>query len=219
MDDMTPVSAADGQFEHPQQLMRPSGLRRPDAVSRPGSVAWLLAGLALATTARAWIGSPAPAASVPAAVAGAAVLAAVFLGAPATLGRVTWGGAGLGVGTGVALVAVSLIGVPWIELAPRAPAGTLLWWIPLVTVVVVTEEVVIRGALYAAVACRRGEVLAVAFTAAVFAVIHVPLYGVAALPVDLAVGVLLGALRAASGGVGAPVLAHLLADVATGWLP
>lgn len=150
---------------------------------------------------------------------GAAVLVALFVAAPSGLGRVTAAGVVLGLAGGAALVAVSLVGLPSIAPAPRAASATLLWWIPVVALVVVAEEVVIRGALFTAIAARRGETLAVAVTAVVFAVIHLPLYGPRALPVDLAVGVMLGGLRMASGGVAAPLLAHLVADLATGWLP
>ena len=45
-----------------------------------------------------------------------------------------------------------------------------------------------------------------------------PLYGVGALPLDLAVGLLLGGLRIVSGGVLAPAIAHVIADLAGGWL-
>jgi membrane protease YdiL (CAAX protease family) len=51
-----------------------------------------------------------------------------------------------------------------------------------------------------------------------FALIHLPLYGVGALPLDLAVGLLLGGLRIISGGVLAPAIAHVIADLAGGWL-
>jgi hypothetical protein len=47
---------------------------------------------------------------------------------------------------------------------------------------------------------------------------HVPLYGWGVVPVDLAAGVWLAGLRLAGGGVGAPVVAHLLADLAGWWL-
>jgi len=48
--------------------------------------------------------------------------------------------------------------------------------------------------------------------------VHVPLYGVGALPLDAAVGLLLGGLRLLTGGWVAPAAAHALADVAGGWL-
>ncbi len=64
----------------------------------------------------------------------------------------------------------------------------------------------------------RGELLALPVTTAAFALLHVPLYGWAALPLDLAVGLLLGGLRMVSGGWGAPAVAHTLADLAGWWL-
>ena len=45
-----------------------------------------------------------------------------------------------------------------------------------------------------------------------------PLYGWAALPLDLAVGLLLGGLRMLAGGWGAPAVAHAAADLAGWWL-
>jgi len=44
----------------------------------------------------------------------------------------------------------------------------------------------------------------------------VPLYGWHVLPLDLAVGVVLGGLRQATGTAAAPAITHVLADVA-GW--
>jgi hypothetical protein len=44
----------------------------------------------------------------------------------------------------------------------------------------------------------------------------VPLYGWHVLPLDLAVGVVLGMLRASTGTVATPTVAHLIADYA-GW--
>jgi hypothetical protein len=38
------------------------------------------------------------------------------------------------------------------------------------------------------------------------------------LPLDLAVGLLLGGLRIVSGGVLAPAVAHVVADLVGGWL-
>ncbi len=48
--------------------------------------------------------------------------------------------------------------------------------------------------------------------------LHVPLYGWTALPLDLAVGLLLGGLRMAAGGWGAQAVAHPVADLAGWWL-
>jgi membrane protease YdiL (CAAX protease family) len=61
-------------------------------------------------------------------------------------------------------------------------------------------------------------VVAVVVTAVLFAALHLPLYGVGAMPIDLCAGVFLGSLRVASGGVVAPALAHVIADVGGGWI-
>jgi membrane protease YdiL (CAAX protease family) len=185
----------------------------------PGSTGLLLVGVALAVGARAWIGHPAPAASVPAALLFSGVLLALFAMAPRGLGRVTWRGVGLGLAGGVALVAVSLVGLPGFGTGARTAASTLWWWVPLIMVVVAAEEVVLRGVLFTAIATRHGDLVAIAATALVFALMHLPMYGGAALPVDLCVGVVLGSLRVASGGITAPLAAHLTADLATAWLP
>jgi membrane protease YdiL (CAAX protease family) len=77
---------------------------------------------------------------------------------------------------------------------------------------------VFRGVLFEGVRARSGDGLALAVTALLFAAIHLPLYGMAAFPIDLCVGLFLGCLRVWSGGVTAPLVAHVVADVATGWV-
>jgi membrane protease YdiL (CAAX protease family) len=89
-------------------------------------------------------------------------------------------------------------------------------WALVVAVVVGAEELFLRGALYDAVKELAGSRCAVAVAAIAFGLLHVPLYGWHILPLDVAVGVVLGMLRASTGGVGAPTLAHLIADYA-GW--
>jgi membrane protease YdiL (CAAX protease family) len=92
-----------------------------------------------------------------------------------------------------------------------------LWpWALVVAVVASAEEVFLRGTLYDAVSEFAGSTLAVCVGAIAFALLHVPLYGWHVLPLDLAVGVVLGMLRAATGSVVAPVTAHVIADWA-GW--
>ena len=72
-------------------------------------------------------------------------------------------------------------------------------------------------------AVQRGALLggdggALLVTTLLFAAMHVPLYGIGSLPLDLAAGLLLGGLRIVSGGVLAPAVAHVVADLAGGWL-
>ncbi len=113
---------------------------------------------------------------------------------------------------------MSLVGLPALALGPRAASATLLWWAPLVSLVALSEEVVLRGALFSALRSEHGDIVAIAATSVLFAVIHLPLYGVGAMPIDLCAGVFLGSLRVVSGSVAAPVAAHVIADLATGWI-
>jgi len=92
-----------------------------------------------------------------------------------------------------------------------------LWpWALVVAVVAGAEEVFLRGTLYDAVSELAGSHWAVCVGAVAFALLHVPLYGWHVLPLDLAVGVVLGMLRASTGSVVAPATAHVIADWA-GW--
>jgi membrane protease YdiL (CAAX protease family) len=103
-----------------------------------------------------------------------------------------------------------------VDLAPVNAAIAL--WTPIVTITAVAEEVALRGVLFDAVRERGGDGWALLATSALFALMHLPLYGVGALPLDLAVGLMLGGLRIVSGGVLAPAVAHVIADLAGGWL-
>jgi membrane protease YdiL (CAAX protease family) len=89
-------------------------------------------------------------------------------------------------------------------------------WALVVTVVATAEEVFLRGALYDAVDSWLGAVAAVAVGAVCFALLHVPMYGWQAIPLDLAVGLVLGGLRQQSGTPAAPAITHVGADL-VGW--
>ena len=97
-----------------------------------------------------------------------------------------------------------------------AGSGFLVWAI--VVAVVASAEDPAARALYDALAERAGVWTAVAVGALAFALLHVPLYGWGAVPLDAAVGVWLGMLRAVSGSVTAPAVAHVVADWAGFWL-
>jgi membrane protease YdiL (CAAX protease family) len=98
------------------------------------------------------------------------------------------------------------------------PLDALPGWAAVVTLVAVAEEALLRGALWAAVEERSGTARALLLTTVAFGLLHVPLYGWPALPLDLAVGLLLGGLQMAAGGWGAPAVAHTVADLAGWWL-
>ena len=124
----------------------------------------------------------------------------------------------VGSGGGVVLVGLAVL---ISRSGPALIAGqssALLPW-ALVTVLVATsEEWILRGVLFDLVDRRAGTLAAVAVTSAIFALMHVPLYGWHVVPLDLGVGLWLGGLRLLTGSVAAPAVAHVLADLATWWL-
>jgi membrane protease YdiL (CAAX protease family) len=103
-------------------------------------------------------------------------------------------------------------------LPPLRPSDTFAPWALVTIAVAAAEELVLRGVLFGRLEARAGPILAVVATSAVFAVMHVPLYGWHVVPLDLGVGLWLGGLRLLSGSVVAPAIAHVLADLATWWL-
>jgi membrane protease YdiL (CAAX protease family) len=180
----------------------------------------LLAGLAAAISLRIAISGDAGWRSAPAgSIFGAALL---LLAATAGWrpGRPTATTAALGIaGAAVLLAPPLLLHLRSAPLHLGSPPQDFPLWAAVVTLVAVAEEALLRGALMTAM-LRSGArpETAVAVAAVAFALLHVPLYGWVAIPLDLAVGVWLGGLRLRSGGPGAPALAHTLADLATWWL-
>jgi membrane protease YdiL (CAAX protease family) len=79
-------------------------------------------------------------------------------------------------------------------------------------VVGIAEEMLFRRLLYGAFAVY-GTALAVGGSAAIFAAVHVPAYGIAAFPVDLAAGLVFGWQRWASGTWTASAVTHAAANV------
>jgi len=155
---------------------------------------------------------------MPAGVVFAVALLVVASAAGWRPGRPTIAAVAVGVLGGAALVGAWLLSHsgPGIHVAPFNAALAL--WTPVVALVAVAEESALRGALFNAVRSWCGDGGALVVTTLLFAAIHVPLYGIGSLPLDLAAGMLLGALRIVSGGVLAPAVAHVVADLAGGWL-
>lgn len=98
------------------------------------------------------------------------------------------------------------------------PADGYARWAAFVVVVAVAEEALLRGSLYRAIELRAGAVAAIAVTSIAFGLLHAPVYGWGVVPLDIAVGVWLGTLRAVTGTVTAPAMAHTVADLAGWWL-
>ena len=167
---------------------------------------------------RVAIGGTQPAASMPAALVFAIALGALAAATGWRPARPRRSAIALGGAGGAALVAAWLTarGVAGVQLAPANTVMAL--WTPLVALVAVAEEVALRGAMFGAVRAAGGDGWALVATTLLFALIHLPLYGISALPLDLAAGLLLGGLRVVSGGVLAPAVAHVIADLAGGWL-
>jgi len=92
------------------------------------------------------------------------------------------------------------------------PAPLTSWALPLTMLAAVAEEALFRRAAYGALE-RHGAVVAIGVTALVFALVHVPLYGVAVFPVDLGAGLLLSWQRWASGSWTVPAATHAAANV------
>jgi len=127
----------------------------------------------------------------------------------------------IGVGAGLGLAAItiaagSVAGLGAGTLLGR-PAAPFLPWAAITIVVATGEEAVLRGRLFDAMR-RAGVFPALLVTTVAFALLHVPLYGWHVVPLDLAVGLALGGLRLATGGIAAPAAAHAVADLATWWL-
>jgi membrane protease YdiL (CAAX protease family) len=94
--------------------------------------------------------------------------------------------------------------------APQLPGGVLA--LGFVTLAGVAEEALFRGALYGRLE-RLGAAPAIAGSAVVFALIHIPSYGLPALPVDLGAGLLFGWQRWASGRWTVPAATHAAANL------
>jgi membrane protease YdiL (CAAX protease family) len=107
---------------------------------------------------------------------------------------------------GLAAVAAALLAGP----VPPLPAGMVALALSLLAAV--AEEALFRGALYGLLE-RRGAVVAVGATAILFALVHVPSYGLASVPVDLGAGLLFGWQRWASGHWTVPAATHAAANL------
>jgi membrane protease YdiL (CAAX protease family) len=76
----------------------------------------------------------------------------------------------------------------------------------------VAEEGLFRGVLFARL-LPRGRAVAIVVSAVAFALLHVPFYGLSALPVDFGAGLLFAWQRSESGTWAVPAATHALANI------
>ena len=175
---------------------------------------WLLLAFAGAVAVRTALAGPAGARSVSGALTFAAVLAVIAIARrPRT--QLSFRVVATGAAVGALLVVPALM---HLGLRASLPARDFPAWALLTTFVAGAEEAFLRGVLFEAVQRRHGADAAVVVAAIAFAALHVPLYGWHAVPLDLAVGLLLGAARLAARTWTAPAIAHIGADLAGWWL-
>ena len=86
---------------------------------------------------------------------------------------------------------------------------------PVAALAGIAEEALFRRLLYDRLS-RFGTIAAVVGSAVAFALLHVPLYGIAVLPVDLGAGLLLSWQRWASGTWTVPAATHVAAQLLMG---
>jgi len=112
------------------------------------------------------------------------------------------------------VLAVGLLGVGLAAGVAGRPAAAPLGAaaLPLSLFAALAEEALFRRAAYGWLD-RYGSTVAIVGSALLFAVIHVPLYGAAAFPVDLGAGLLLSWQRWASGTWTVPAATHAAANL------
>ena len=112
------------------------------------------------------------------------------------------------------VLGIGLAGVVAAALAAGRPVAfpSSAWAIPLALLAAVAEEALLRRVLYARLQ-PAGTTVAIGVTAVLFALLHVPLYGWAAFPVDLGAGLLLSWQRWASGTWTVPAGTHAAANL------
>ena len=140
-----------------------------------------------------------------AAIYGALLLLSLSAGAPSeTTAPLAWPVV-LAVGLGGLVLATLVAG-------SRLPASAAAGALALNAAAAVAEEAFFRRFLYGRLV-GFGPVVAIAVSALMFALVHLPAYGVAAFWVDLGAGLLLSWQRWASGSWRVPAATHVVANV------
>ena len=115
----------------------------------------------------------------------------------------------------VAGVGIAAVGASRLVVGAVVPLSLPAAAVALNVLAAVSEEAFFRRFLYGRLEAL-GAPIAVGATALAFALIHVPLYGWVALPVDLGAGLLLSWQRWASGSWAAPAATHVVANLLAG---
>ena len=113
--------------------------------------------------------------------------------------------------TGLA-IGLAAVAMATVVAGPMVPMPFVRWALPLSLLTAVAEEALFRRVAYGWLT-RWGVPVAIAGSALLFALIHVPLYGIAVLPVDLGAGLLLGWQRWATGSWTVPAATHATANL------
>ena len=111
-----------------------------------------------------------------------------------------------------ALAGIAAVGLAWATAGPTAPLAVAPASVALSMSAAVAEESLFRRLAYGHLR-RLGAPVAIGAAAALFALVHVPAYGTAALPVDLGAGLLFGWQRWASGTWTVPAATHCAANL------
>jgi membrane protease YdiL (CAAX protease family) len=111
----------------------------------------------------------------------------------------------------VLVIGLSSVGAAAWAAGRPAPYAFAAWALPLAILAAVAEEALFRRVAYGVLE-PYGAPTAVVVTAIAFGLIHIPLYGVAAFPVDLGAGLLFGWQRWAAGTWTAPATTHAAAN-------
>lgn len=173
-------------------------LERETNLRGAGTAVVLLGMLALAARPVGW-----------AATGVAVIVGAAALAVPVVPGSAR-GRAPLVAGVGILALITARILLP-----STSPAAIGLWGGAASLVAAVAEEALFRRLLFDRLS-RFGPAAAIVLSAAAFALVHLPGYGLAAVPVNLGAGLLFGWQRWASGGWGPPAVTHAVANVMAG---
>jgi len=114
------------------------------------------------------------------------------------------------------IAAVTVIGVAAVVavrlISPPVHVAYTSWAFGANVVAAVAEEAFFRRFVYGWIAAGS-EDLAIVIAAVLFAVIHIPIYGIGVLPIDFAAGMLLGWQRRESGTWLSPAITHVVANI------